>query len=101
MAGLYAAGAGAFAAIRGGRAGLSLEGVGAGCLAVDPEDPDLVYAGTGDEGVFRSTDGGRSWQDRRPGALADCHALAAHPAAPGLAYEAGGGRLRREPELRG
>lgn len=191
MAGLYAAGAGAFAAIRGGRAGLSLEGVGAGCLAVDPEDPDLVYAGTGDEGVFRSTDGGRSWeraaalphrrvtalaispadralyagtepsslfvsrdggeswreleglrrlpsaptwsfpprpwtshvraiapspseaglilagielggvvrstdgghswQDQRPGALADCHALAAHPAAPGLAYEAGGG----------
>ncbi|WP_219974432.1 WD40/YVTN/BNR-like repeat-containing protein [Rubrobacter xylanophilus] len=188
---LYAAGAGAFAAIRGGRVELSLEGMGAGCLAVAPEDPWLVYAGTHDEGVFRSSDGGRgweraaalphrrvtalaisprdrtlyagtepsslfvsrdggeswreleglrrlpsaptwsfpprpwtshvraiapspadaglvlvgielggvvrspdggvSWQDQRPGAVADCHALAVHPADSGLVYEAGGG----------
>lgn len=59
---LYAAGAGAFAAIRGGRVELSLEGMGAGCLAVAPEDPWLVYAGTHDEGVFRSSDGGRGWE---------------------------------------
>jgi photosystem II stability/assembly factor-like uncharacterized protein len=31
------------------------------CLAVDPLDPDVVYAGTQGQGVFRSHDGGLSW----------------------------------------
>ena len=38
--------------------------------------------------VVRSPDGGRTWQDHRPGALRDCHDLAADPA--GRVYEAGG-----------
>jgi hypothetical protein len=42
-------------------------------------------------GVVRSTDGGETWQDRRPGAQADCHSLAAHRGDPELLYEAGGG----------
>jgi photosystem II stability/assembly factor-like uncharacterized protein len=42
-------------------------------------------------GVVRSTDGGETWQDQRPGAQADCHSLAAHHADPDLLYEAGGG----------
>jgi photosystem II stability/assembly factor-like uncharacterized protein len=35
----------------------------AGCLAVDPADPDTLYAGLTEGGVRRSTDGGRSWVD--------------------------------------
>jgi hypothetical protein len=36
---------------------------GAQCLAVDPADPDVVYAGLRTGGVRRSVDGGRSWVD--------------------------------------
>ena len=31
-------------------------------LAIDPVDPDTIYVGTLGNGVFRSTDGGTSWQ---------------------------------------
>ncbi|MDQ3410748.1 MAG: hypothetical protein M3509_01375 [Chloroflexota bacterium] len=40
---------------------LMLEGSGAQSVAVDPHDPDRVFAGTFDHGVFRSGDGGASW----------------------------------------
>jgi hypothetical protein len=40
---------------------------------------------------MRSTDGGRTWQDHRPGAQRDVHSLAWHPRVEGRAYEAGGG----------
>src|SRR5215204_2371773 len=42
---------------------LSLRGSGAQCLAVDPRDPDTVYAGLREGGVHRTTDGGRTWSD--------------------------------------
>jgi photosystem II stability/assembly factor-like uncharacterized protein len=60
-------------------------------IAPSHSDPDLVVAGIELGGVVRSPDGGETWQDQRPGAQADCHALAAHPKAPGLLYEAAGG----------
>ena len=60
-------------------------------LALSPEDPNLIVAGIELGGVVRSTDGGESWQDQRPGAYADCHALATHVAAPETLYEAAGG----------
>jgi photosystem II stability/assembly factor-like uncharacterized protein len=60
-------------------------------LALSPEDPNLIVAGIELGGVVRSTDGGESWQDQRPGAYADCHALATHAAAPEMLYEAAGG----------
>jgi photosystem II stability/assembly factor-like uncharacterized protein len=41
----------------------SLAGSGAQCLAVDPGDSDIVYAGLRDGGVRRSVDGGQSWVD--------------------------------------
>ena len=31
------------------------------CLAADPQQPDRVFAGTPDRGLFISTDGGKSW----------------------------------------
>jgi photosystem II stability/assembly factor-like uncharacterized protein len=42
---------------------LSLTGSGAQCLALDPSDPDTVYAGLRERGVRRTTDGGASWVD--------------------------------------
>ena len=41
----------------------ALTGTGAQCLAVDPRDPEVVYAGLRDGGLRRSADGGRSWVD--------------------------------------
>ncbi len=60
-------------------------------IALSHSDPALVVAGIELGGVLRSTDGGETWQDQRPGAQADCHSLAAHPGDPQLLYEAGGG----------
>ena len=42
---------------------LSLGGTGAQCLAVDPHDPETVYAGLRAGGVRRTDDGGRTWVD--------------------------------------
>jgi photosystem II stability/assembly factor-like uncharacterized protein len=60
-------------------------------IALSFVDPDLVVAGIELGGILRSTDGGETWQDQRPGAQADCHSLFAHQRAPDLLYEAGGG----------
>jgi hypothetical protein len=60
-------------------------------IALSYADPNLVVAGIELGGVVRSIDGGETWQDQRPGAQADCHSLLAHPGAPDLLYEAGGG----------
>ena len=68
-------------------------------IALSHEDPDLVVAGIELGGVVRSADGGRNWQDQRPGAYADCHALAAHPAAPNLLYESAGGGFARSQDF--
>jgi len=40
---------------------------------------------------MRSSDGGKTWADHRPGAQRDVHSLAWHPRVAGRAYEAGGG----------
>jgi photosystem II stability/assembly factor-like uncharacterized protein len=42
---------------------LSLAGTGTQCLAVDPADGDVVYAGLREGGVRLTDDGGRSWVD--------------------------------------
>lgn len=60
-------------------------------IAPSPHDADLLLVGIELGGLMRSTDRGRSWQDHRPGAQRDVHALAWHPRVPGRAYEAGGG----------
>jgi photosystem II stability/assembly factor-like uncharacterized protein len=60
-------------------------------IAPSPHDASLLLAGIELGGLMRSTDGGRSWEDHRPGAQRDVHCLAWHPRVPGRAYEAGGG----------
>jgi hypothetical protein len=42
---------------------LSLTGSGAQCLALDPSNADIVYAGLREGGVRRTTDSGASWID--------------------------------------
>jgi photosystem II stability/assembly factor-like uncharacterized protein len=44
-----------------------LDGVTAHAIAVDPQNPDIVYVGTEGEGVFRSIDGGKSWSAANAG----------------------------------
>jgi hypothetical protein len=60
-------------------------------IAPSPHDGDLILVGIELGGLMRSTDGGTTWQDHRPGAQPDVHSLAWHPRERGRAYEAGGG----------
>ena len=60
-------------------------------IAPSPHDAGVVLAGIELGGLMRTTDGGETWADHRPGAQRDVHALAWHPTEPGRAYEAAGG----------
>ena len=60
-------------------------------IAPSPHDADLLLVGIELGGLMRSSDGGETWQDHRPGAQPDVHSLAWHPRVEGRAYEAGGG----------
>jgi photosystem II stability/assembly factor-like uncharacterized protein len=60
-------------------------------IAPSPHDADVVLAGIELGGLMRTSDGGKTWEDHRPGAQRDVHSLAWHPTEPGRAYEAAGG----------
>ena len=60
-------------------------------IAPSPHDAGVLLVGIELGGLMRSGDGGRTWEDHRPGAQRDVHCLAWHPREPGRAYEAGGG----------
>jgi hypothetical protein len=60
-------------------------------IAPSPHDADVLLVGIELGGLMRSTDGGETWDDHRPGAQRDVHSLTWHPTVPGRAYEAGGG----------
>jgi hypothetical protein len=53
-------------------------------IAPSPHDADLLLVGIELGGLMRSSDGGESWQDHRPGAQPDVHSLAWHPRTPGV-----------------
>ena len=57
-------------------------------IAPSPHDAALLLVGLELGGLMRSTDGGATWQDHRPGAQPDVHSLAWHPRVSGRAYEA-------------
>jgi photosystem II stability/assembly factor-like uncharacterized protein len=53
-------------ALEAGEPELVLRGIGARCVAVDPRDPERVYVGTFDDGLYATDDGGSTWrQDER------------------------------------
>src|SRR5205823_185973 len=58
-------------------------------IAPSPHDAALILVGIELGGLMRSTDGGESWEDHRPGAQRDVHSLAWHARDPRRAYEAG------------
>jgi photosystem II stability/assembly factor-like uncharacterized protein len=60
-------------------------------IAPSPHEGSLLLVGIELGGLMRSRDGGETWEDHRPGAQRDVHALAWHPRARDRAYEAGGG----------
>jgi len=60
-------------------------------IAPSPHDAGLILAGIELGGLMRTTDGGETWVDHRPGAQRDVHSLAWHPTEPGRAYESAGG----------
>jgi photosystem II stability/assembly factor-like uncharacterized protein len=60
-------------------------------IAPNPHRAEVILVGIELGGLMRSTDGGETWQDHRPGAQPDVHSLSWHPQAEGRAYEAGGG----------
>ncbi|MEN9417573.1 MAG: hypothetical protein RI988_1193 [Pseudomonadota bacterium] len=69
-----------------------------GALAVAPSDPNVIYAGTGEttiridvsygDGVYRSTDAGRTWQHIGLAATHHIGRICVHPQDPDLVYVA-------------
>jgi hypothetical protein len=85
--------------------------IGFGSVAVHEKDRNLLWAGTGEEnssrssyagtGVFKSIDGGKTWQ---PMGLTDTHHIAEviiHPKNPDIVYVAAIGHLYTDNEERG
>src|SRR5918997_298363 len=53
---------------------LNLEGRGVMCVAVDPVNPERIFVGTFDRGIYRSRDGGDVWESVGAG-MADARFL--------------------------
>jgi photosystem II stability/assembly factor-like uncharacterized protein len=82
-----------------------------GVIAMAPSNPDILWAGSGEQntrqssswgdGVYRSTDGGKSWSHV---GLEDSRAIGrivVDPTDPGVAYVAASGNLWAPSEMRG
>jgi photosystem II stability/assembly factor-like uncharacterized protein len=59
-------------------------------IAPSPTDPGVILVGVEFGAVVRSTDGGKTWQDHRKGALRDCHSITFHASNGDWVYEGGG-----------
>ncbi len=83
-----------------------------GDIALEPNNPDVIWVGTGEnnprnsvsptgDGVYKSTDGGKTWQNkglRETGAISR---IVVHPTNPDIVYVAAQGRLFGPNEERG
>ena len=57
------------------------------CIAVHPQNSDVVYIGTWKDGIFKTTDGGKSWSLSNNGVTAgDVRALAIDSSNPNIVY---------------
>lgn len=59
-------------------------------IALSPTNPNVMVVGIELGSVVRSTDGGKTWQGHRRGALRDCHSLIFHATNGDWVYEGGG-----------
>ena len=73
-----------------------------GALEVSKSNPNIVWLGTGEEttvayywgdGVYKSTDGGRTWNNMGLAAIRHTGRIAIHPTNPDIVFVAGEGRL--------
>ena len=69
------------------------EGGSIWALAIDPDTPTTLYAGTDRGGVFKSTNRGTSWSAVNTGLTSTCAALAIDPTTPTTLYAGGGGNV--------
>src|SRR5262245_23214816 len=79
-----------------GWVGIGPSGGNVSAVAIDPQTPNTVYAGTSSGGVFKSINGGRSWTAVNSGLTnLDVRVLAIDPHHPATLYTgtAGIGRL--------
>ena len=64
-----------------------LNNTNVGALAIDPMTPATLYAGTGNDGAFKSTNGGGNWSAVNTGLTnTEVHALAIDPMMPATLY---------------
>lgn len=59
-------------------------------IAVSPTNPDVIIVGVEAAGVYRSDDGGQTWEGHMKGAVRDCHMVAFHPTNGNWVYAGGG-----------
>jgi photosystem II stability/assembly factor-like uncharacterized protein len=76
----------------------SLEGSGAASLAVDPREPNSVYVGRVGNGVGRSRDGGRTWEEAGELPEQDVFSVAVSPADGAFYVGTEPSRLFRSPD---
>jgi len=82
-----------------------------GAIAIDPRTPEIVWVGTGEgnprnsasvgRGVYRTKDGGRSWQKLGLDKTEHIHRIVLHPTDPNVAYVAALGSTWGDDEERG
>src|SRR5580700_705175 len=88
------------------------QAVGAiGAIAADPSNPDTVWVGTGEanarnsvswgDGVYKSTDGGKSWKNMSLGQTRHIGRIVIHPRDPDIVYVAALGHVWTKYEERG
>jgi photosystem II stability/assembly factor-like uncharacterized protein len=76
-----------------------LKGLGVRIIVQDPSNPGRLWAGTQDDGVFGSSDGGRTWRSSNGGlGHKTVYAIAVHPTNSSVVYLGthGGGVYRTE-----
>ena len=74
-----------------------------GCVAIDPHDPNTVWVGTGEnvggrhigfgDGIYRSRDGGQSWENMGLGQSEHISRIVVHPGNSNVVYVAAQGPL--------
>jgi photosystem II stability/assembly factor-like uncharacterized protein len=84
---------------------------GIGCVAIAPSDSRIVWVGSGDassvrvaypgNGVYKSTDAGKSWQHLGLAGTQHIARIAIHPSNPDIVYVAAMGRLWSTGDERG
>ncbi len=84
---------------------------GIGCLAIAPSNENVVWVGTGDassvrvtypgDGVYKSTDAGKSWQRMGLQETRQIGRIVIHPTNPDIVYVAAMGRLWSPSQERG